>query len=98
MSKKEYELSDGKRIIADDTEIDVSNLNFFDELEYDSWDLFLNYCDAIGIEVNDRDEPDWYTAKTIQDKVLDLIMESGIKLKFDNPIEEDNETEMGMTL
>lgn len=98
MSKKEYSLPDGKRIFADDSVIDVSDMNFFDELEYDSWDLFLKYCDAIGIEVNDRDEPDWYTAKTIQDKVLDVIMESGIKLKFDSNIEEDNGIEMGMTL
>lgn len=98
MSKKEYTLSDGKRIFADDTEIDVSDLNFFDQLEYDSWNLFLKYCDAIGIEVNDREEPDWYTAKNIQDKVLDVIMESGIKLKFDNDIEVNNCAEMGMTL
>lgn len=98
MSKKEYTLSDGKRIFVDDSVIDVSDMNFFDNLECDSWDLFLKYCDAIGIEVNDRDEPDWYTAKTIQDKVLDVIMESGIKLKFDSNIEEDNEIKMGMTL
>lgn len=97
MSKKEYTLSDGKRIFADDMEIDVSDLNFFDQLEYDSWDLFLKYCDAIGIEVNDREEPDWYTAKDIQDKVLDVILEAGIKLKFNNDIEENN-TEMGMIL
>ncbi len=56
----------------------------------------MQYCDAIGIEVNDREEPDWYTAKEIQDKVLDVIMESGIKLKFDNDIEENNGVEMGM--
>lgn len=96
--KKEFKLADGKVILADDAEIDVSHMNFFDELEYESWDLFLKYCDAIGIEVEDRDEPDWYTAKSIQDKVLDVIMESGIKLKFDNSIEEENETEMGMNL
>ncbi len=65
MSKKEYTLSDGKRIFADDKAIDVSDLNFFDKLEYDSWDLFLKYCDAIGIEVNDRKEPDWCSAKEI---------------------------------
>lgn len=98
MSKKEYTLSDGKRMFAADTAIDVSDMNFFDNLEYDSWDLFLNYCDALGIEVDDREEPDWCTAKNIQDKVLDLIMESGIKLKFNNDIEENNCAEMGMTL
>lgn len=98
MSKKEYTLSDGKRIFADDSEIDVSDMNFFDKLEYDSWDLFLKYCNAIGIEVNDREEPDWCSAKEIQAKVLDVIMESGIRLKIDNDIEEDNTTEMGMTL
>ncbi len=98
MSKKEYTLSDGKRIFADDSEIDVSDMNFFDKLEYDSWDLFLKYCNAIGIEVNDREEPDWCSTKEIQAKVLDVIMESGIRLKIDNDIEEDNTTEMGMTL
>lgn len=98
MSKKEYTLSDGKRIFADDSVIDVSDMNFFDNLECDSWDLFLKYCDAIGIEVNDRENPDWDTALRIQDRVLDVIMESGIKLNFDNDIEEDNGTEMGMTL
>lgn len=96
MSKKEYTLSDGKRIFAEDTAIDVSDMNFFDDLEYDSWDLFLKYCDAIGIEVNDKEEPDWYTAKEIQDKVLDVIMETGIKLKFNNDIEENNDTQICM--
>lgn len=98
MSKKEYTLSDGKRIVADDSVIDVSDMNFFDELVYDSWNLFLQYCDAIGIEVNDREEPDWDTALRVQDQILNLIVESGISLNFDNTIEEDNETEMGMTL
>lgn len=98
MSKKEYTLADGKRIFTDDTEIDVSDMNFFDELEYDSWDLFLKYCDSIGIEVNDREEPDWFTAKSIQDKVLDVIMESGIKLNLDNGIDDNYNSEMGMTL
>lgn len=98
MSQKEYTLSDGKRIFADDSVIDVSDMNFFDELVYDSWNLFLNYCDAIGIEVKDREEPDWDTALRVQDQILNLIVESGISLNFDNTIEEDNETEMGMTL
>ncbi len=93
--KKEFEIGDGRKIFAEDTEIDVSDLNFFDELEYDSWDLFLKYCDAMGIEVSDRDEPDWYTAKTIQDKVLDVIMESGIKLNFDRDLEESESPSLG---
>ena len=96
--KKEFEIGDGRKVFAEDTVIDVSDMNFFDELEYDSWDLFLKYCDSMGIEVSDRDEPDWDTAKTIQDKVLDVIMESGIKLNFNNTIEEDNSTEMEMNL
>lgn len=96
--KKEFEIDDGRKVFAEDTEIDVSDMNFFDELEYDSWDLFLKYCDAMSIEVSDRDEPDWDTAKTIQDNVLDVIMESGIKLNFDRDFEENSDVEPQMII
>lgn len=49
----------------------------------------------MGIEISDRDEPDWHTAKTIQDKVLDVIMEAGIKLNFDRDIEESESPSLG---
>ena len=75
-------IGDEKLITPSSEIIDVSRLGFFDELEYDSWNLFLQYCDAFGIEVEERDEPDWYIAKQIQDKIIELLIESGIKFKF----------------
>lgn len=79
---KKYTLEDNKKITADDEPIDVSDMNFFDDLEYDSWNLFLQYCAALGIEVENKDEPDWATAKGIQDKILDILIGTGVKFKF----------------
>lgn len=77
-------LGDGKYIVSPKI-IDVSKLGFFDGLEYDSWNLFLQYCAAFGIKiVGDRDEPDWHTAKQIQDKIIEILTEAGVEFKFEN--------------
>ena len=57
------------------------NLNTFDGLEYDCWELILKYADMFGIQIDAEDEIDFYAAKEVQDSVLKLFIEAGFKLK-----------------
>jgi hypothetical protein len=84
MSKKEYEIGDGTIVRAPE-EIDASHLNFFDDLEYECWELFKQYAHAFGIEIEgegDSDSIDFYIAKQIQETILDIFQKDGIKIKF----------------
>lgn len=54
-----------------------------DELEYDCFDLFKKYAAAFGIEIidKDNDEIDFFTAKTIQDAIIQIFENTGFKIK-----------------
>jgi hypothetical protein len=87
MKQQLFTVGDGTTVLSP-AEIDVSEMTFFDELENDCWKLFKDYCATMGIIiVNESNTEDFYIAKQIQEKVLDIIQESGIKLNFDSPIE-----------
>lgn len=75
-----FTFGDGAECIAPPM-IKAERLGFFDELEEDCWGLFVKYCDCLGIELENRDEIDWYTAKGIQDKIIDVFIEAGINIK-----------------
>lgn len=56
------------------------NLNTFDGLEYDCWELILKYADMFGIQIDAEDEIDFYAAKEVQESIIKLFTESGFKL------------------
>lgn len=65
------------------TEIDVDEMTTtIDELEYSAWDLFCEYCDAFGVHLK-RDDIDFYTAKQIQDCVIKLFEDAGVKFVWE---------------
>jgi len=72
-------------------EIDCSGMNKFDDLEYECWYLFMRYCKELGIDlvIDSKYDVDWYVAKNIQETILNMIKESGIKLRFENKTEEE---------
>lgn len=76
----ELMLPDGKRIIAPEI-VDVSAIGTLDELEYSLWHTIEEYLVLFGIRTLD-DTPDWATVKAVQDKLLDVLTESGVNFKF----------------
>ncbi|MCI8564320.1 MAG: hypothetical protein HFH69_12555 [Lachnospiraceae bacterium] len=73
-------LGDGKPIKAP-VVIDISGLGGLDELEYELWDTIQKYFQLFGIRMED-DTPDWATVKAVQDKIIGVLEESGVKFKF----------------
>ena len=77
----ELMLGDGKPIKAP-VVIDISDLGSLDELEYELWDTIQKYFHLFGIRMED-DTPDWATVKAVQDKIIGVLEESGVKFKLD---------------
>lgn len=63
-----------------DEPIDCSGLNYFDELEYDCWDLIQNYANKFGIKI--EGEISFDLAKEIQDVIINQFKNTGVKFKF----------------
>lgn len=66
------------------TPIDVSALGFFDSLEFDCWLLIKKYADAFGIKItgfesDDDNDVSWDLAKEVQETILNIFEDSGIK-------------------
>jgi len=62
---KNLELVDGKKINVPD-EVDITKVGYFDEMEYELWDIIKNYLALFGIKLEEPDdEPDWYTVKSV---------------------------------
>lgn len=92
----ETEANNDKRIIRFGDEhsievpnepIDCSDYRYFDDLEYDCWDLVKKYCGAFGIKLIPDDEEEessisFDVAKDIQDHVIKLFEEVGLEFKF----------------
>ena len=57
------------------------NLNTFDSLEYDCWDLIKKYAEYFDIKLENedrnKDDIDFYAAKAVQDAVLGLFTKAG---------------------
>lgn len=60
--------------------IDCSDLNYFDELEYDCWSLIQNYANKFGITI--EGEISFDLAKEIQDTIINQFKAAGVKFKF----------------
>ncbi len=94
-SIKDVEFGDGYATISGPRNIDVSRLGYFDELEYECWELILKYASWFGLDVkgiDDEDDVDFYSAKQVQDTILKLFIESGIRFKY-----EDGRASVGYT-
>ena len=66
--------------------VDCSRLGFFDEMEESCWDLFKSYCEYFGLKlINEDDDEDAISfdiAKGIQEVILKVLQNAGIKFKF----------------
>ena len=74
--------------------IDCSKLGYFDELEYDCWNLVKKYCERMGIEIESGDIS-FDIAKGIQDHIIEQFEAAGVKFYFED-IAEDNSPVMKM--
>lgn len=105
MENKEFEFGgDLTTVISGPSEVDISNMNFFDDLEYDCWNLIKKYAEKFGFEVKsvdgEEDDIDFYAAKEVQGKIIELFEESGIIFKTAPELDEDIEPEIdeGMSM
>ena len=68
--------------------VDCSRLGYFDEMEETCWELFKLYCEHLGVELipDDGDEEaiSFDIAEGIQDNILDILQNAGVKLKFED--------------
>ena len=67
--------------------IDCSRLGFFDELEYDCWDLIKKYCERLGIEIKSGDIS-FDIAKGIQDHIIGQFQRAGVVFSFGEDADE----------
>ncbi len=77
--------------------IDCSRLGFFDEFEEDSWNLIRQYLATVGVKLlpnEDGEQPiSYYHAKEVQDKIIELLKEMGVKMDFGENIDEEQDQE-----
>ena len=69
--------------------INCSDMNYFDELENECWNLIQKYCDKLGIKLlphceSDESSVSYNIAKGLQDYILESFQEAGVQLKFEN--------------
>lgn len=67
--------------------IDCSKMGFFDELEYDCWDLIKKYCERFGIEIKSGDIS-FDIAKGIQDHIIGQFQRAGVVFSFGEDADE----------
>ena len=99
---KVADFGDDCQIVIPKEPIDCSKLGYFDELESDCWDLVKGYLAKLGIELvanEDGEEPmSDYVAKSVQDKVIELLQESGVEIKFEQDEAEEPVEDGGMKI
>lgn len=61
--------------------IDCTKMGFFDELEYDCWDLIKKYCERFGIEIKSGDIS-FDISKGIQDNIIGQFQRAGVIFSF----------------
>ena len=83
---KELNFGDETKIIVPENPIDCSSLGFFDNLEYDCWELIKKYAELFGIQIVYEDDDDknisFDIAKEIQENIINMFEEAGVKFKF----------------
>ena len=86
------DFGDDCQIVIPKEPIDCSKLGYFDELESECWDLVKGYLAKFGIELLPNEDGETpmsdYIVKGVQDKIVELLQESGVQFKF-----EQDETE-----
>lgn len=89
------DFGDDCQIALSDEPIDCSSLGYFDELEYECWNLVKKYCVHFGIKIlpdeNGEEPVNFYIAKQLQDKILEGLQEAGVQLKFEEQTEDESE-------
>lgn len=99
---KVADFGDDCQIVIPKEPIDCSKLGYFDELESDCWELVKGYLAKLGIELvanEDGEEPmSDYVAKSVQDKVIELLQESGVEIKFEQDEAEEPVEDGGMKI
>lgn len=78
---------DNCEIVLPEGEIDCSRLGYFDNLEYDCWDLIKKYAEYFGIEIkyanDDESDISFNVAKEIQDLIIEWFKGASVKFKFE---------------
>ena len=72
---------DGCKISIPEQPIDCSKIGYFDELEYDCWELVKTYCGYLGIEIVSG-EISFDIAKGIQDRIIEQFQKAGVQFKL----------------
>ncbi len=79
-------LGDEHEVMIPKEPIDCSQLECFDELEESCWDLFRSYCEYFGLKlINEDDDEDAISfdiAKGIQEHILKVLQNAGVKFTF----------------
>lgn len=94
-SRKVVRFGDECQISIPTEPIKCSKLGYFDELEYDCWDLVKKYCEKFGIEIKSGDIS-FDIAKGVQDNIIEKFMEAGVKFDFNSDITEGEAPVLGM--
>ena len=94
-NRKVVEFGDECEISIPTEPIDCSKMGYFDELEYDCWDLVKKYCEKFGIEIKSGDIS-FDIAKGVQDNIIEKFMEAGVKFEFNDDITEGEAPVLGM--
>lgn len=94
-SRKLVSFGDECQISIPTEPIKCSKLGYFDELEYDCWDLVKKYCEKFGIEIKSGDIS-FDIAKGVQDNIIEKFMEAGVKFEFNDDITEGEAPVLGM--
>lgn len=101
-SEKLVQFGDNCKVVLPDEPINCAELGYFDELEYDCWELIEKYADRFGIKIISEDPRDirnsFDISKGVQEWILNRFEEAGIKFRYsyDEEMTETNEPTMGM--
>lgn len=91
-------LGDECEILLPEEPIDCSSLTYFDNLEYDCWDLVEKYCEHLGIKMIKEDGEavvSFDIVKDIQERILDAVQDAGVELNFERQQSKDSGMIMG---
>lgn len=93
--RKIVDFGDECKISVPAEPVDCSKLGYFDELEYECWDLVKKYCEKFGIEIKSGDIS-FDIAKGIQDHIIEQFQNAGVEFNFNNDITEGETPVLGM--
>lgn len=89
---------DDSKIIVPKEPVDCSDLNFFDDMEYECWHLVEKYAELFGVELiqNDEEAPiSFDVAKSVQDCIIKHFEDAGVQFKYTDEMEDMAEDNTG---